>query len=397
MSAPRSVCVVTGSRAEYGLLRGVLEECRRHPALRLQTVVTGTHLSPEFGLTYREIERDGVTIDRRVEMLLSSDTGVGAAKAMGLGLIGFADVFADLQPDVVVLLGDRFEMLSAASAALVAKIPIAHVHGGERTEGAFDESIRHAITKMAYLHFVAADEYGRRVVQMGEAPERVFVVGGLGVDAAARTPLLGRAELEADLGFTFGRANLIVTFHPATLESEPATHQVAELLAALATLPPDVHLIFTLPNADPDGRAITAQIQAFVAGRPGTLAVASLGMQRYLSCLALVDGVVGNSSSGLLEAPTFRVGTVNIGGRQRGRLRASSIIDCAPTVAAIQAALTRLFSPDYRASLTGVINPYGTGGASRRIVEILAEVSLKDGVRKVFRDIPEKREETDGV
>ncbi len=394
---PRTICIVTGSRAEYGLLRGVMSDIRDHADLHLQVVATGMHLSPDFGLTFREIEGDGFVIDRRVEMLLSSDTAVGTAKAMGVGLIGLADVFADLQPDLVLLLGDRFEMLAAASAALVAGIPMAHVHGGELTEGAFDESIRHALTKMSAIHFVAADEYRRRVIQMGEDPERVFTVGGLGVDAVRRTTLMSRADLEVDIGFVFGERALLVTFHPATREKAAATQQMSELLTSLAALPHDVNLLFTLPNADPDGRALAAQVRDFVAARTGAVAVASLGMRRYVSCLALVDGVVGNSSSGLLEAPTFGTGTINIGDRQRGRLRASSIIDCEPTAAAITSALAQLWSPPYRNSLAGVVNPYGDGGASRRIVDTLALLPLHGLGRKVFRDLPEMREETGGV
>ncbi len=251
----RKICVVTGSRAEYGLLRWVMEGIRRLPDLGLQVIATGMHLSPEFGLTYREIETDGFPIDRKVEMLLSSDTPTGLAKSMGLGLIGFGDALQQLQPDVMLVLGDRFEIFSAVAAALVARIPVAHLHGGEATEGAFDEAIRHSITKMSHLHFVAAEEYRKRVIQLGEHPERVFLVGGLGVDSIKKLTLLDRAALEASLGFELGRRNLLVTFHPVTLDNQTSAQQMAELLAALDTWE-DTHLIFTMPNADTDGRVL---------------------------------------------------------------------------------------------------------------------------------------------
>lgn len=384
----RRLCIVTGTRAEYGLLRGILDGIRRAPGLQLQLVATGTHLSPEFGLTHREIEQDGFTIDERVEILLSSDTPVGVGKAMGLGLIGFADTFQRLQPDIVVLLGDRFEILSAAAAALVARIPIAHIHGGETTEGAFDEAIRHAVTKMAHLHFVAAAPYRDRVIQLGEAPERVFLVGGLGVDAIRRADLLDRASLEHSLDFALGDRNLLVTFHPSTLDAEPAADQLRALFAALDRLGPDTKLIFTLPNADVGGRELAAMVEAFVVDRAHARAFASLGQIRYLSCLAQVDGVVGNSSSGLTEAPSFRIGTVNIGSRQDGRLKAASVIDCAARQEAITGALDRLYSEDFRAILETVENPYGNGGASEAIVNVLRDQPLTDLMKKTFHDLP---------
>ena len=383
----RKVCIVTATRAEYGLLRGVIEGVRDAPDLTLQLLVTGTHLSPEFGLTYREIEADGTAIDERVEILLSADTATGVAKAMGLGMIGFADAFARLQPDVVVLLGDRFEILSAAAAALVARIPIAHLHGGESTEGAFDEAFRHAVTKMAHLHFVAAEPYRRRVIQLGEAPERVFLVGGLGVDAIGRIALLDRAALEESLDFRLRERNLLVTFHPPTLDEGDAVTQVDALLEALDALGPDTALIFTMPNADNGGRAITARIEDFVRSRANARSYASLGQLRYFSLLARVDGVVGNSSSGLAEAPSFRVGTVNIGDRQDGRLSAASVIDCAPERGAIDAALATLVSDEFRASLATVVNPNGAPGAAAAIVAKLRNVALQDLLKKRFHDL----------
>ena len=255
-TSTRKICVITGTRADYGLLRWVMQGIKDDADLTLQIIATGMHLSPEFGLTYREIEQDGFSIDRKVEMLTSSDTAAGIAKSMGLGLIGFADALNDLKPDLIVVLGDRFEIFAAVSAALVARIPAAHLHGGETTEGAFDESLRHSITKMSHLHFVAAEDYRQRVIQLGEQPERVFLVGGLGVDNIKRMTLLDRQELEASLGLELAQKNLLVTFHPVTLETATATDQMAELLLALAELK-DTQLIFTMPNADTDGRAHT--------------------------------------------------------------------------------------------------------------------------------------------
>jgi GDP/UDP-N,N'-diacetylbacillosamine 2-epimerase (hydrolysing) len=378
--------VVTGGRAEYGLLRWIMEAIRAAPDLQLQLIATGMHLSPEFGLTYREIERDGFHIDRKVEMLLSSDTAVGVAKSIGLGLIGFGEALQQLQPDLLLVLGDRFEIFAAAAAALVASIPLAHLHGGETTEGAFDEALRHSITKMAQLHFVAAEEYRRRVVQLGEAPERVFLVGGLGIDSINKLPLLERAELERALGFRLGAKNLLVTFHAATLDGPVCEQQLAELLAALDRRA-DTQLIFTLPNADTHGRALSAMVEQYAAGRTNAHVCVSLGQTRYLSCLRHVDAVVGNSSSGLTEAPTFRIGTVNIGDRQRGRLKAASVIDCAPDRTSIGAALEQLYSPAFRAKLAGVRNPYGEGGASERVVAVLRTHALDGILKKSFYDL----------
>jgi GDP/UDP-N,N'-diacetylbacillosamine 2-epimerase (hydrolysing) len=383
----RKVCVVTGSRAEYGLLKWVMEGVRASALLELQLVVTGAHLSPEFGHTYREIERDGFRIDRKIEMLLSSDTAQGVTKSMGLGLIGFGEVLQDLQPDLLLVLGDRYEILAAASAALVARVPVAHLHGGEKTEGAFDDAIRHAITKMSHLHFVAAEEYRRRVIQLGEHPKRVLLVGGLGVDGIRRARLLDQETLAAAIDFRFGSRNLLVTYHPETLAEASSSQQMTALLAALETRA-DIRIIFTLPNADTDGRAITRLIEAYVARHPDCKAYKSLGTQNYLSCLQFVDGVVGNSSSGLLEAPSFRKGTINIGDRQGGRLRAASVIDCAPLKAAITQALDQLYSPEFQSGLSAVRNPYGDGGASEKIVAELESVRLDGLLRKSFVDLP---------
>lgn len=384
----KKICVVTGTRAEYGLLRWVMQGIQDSPHLTLQVAVTGMHLAPEFGLTYRAIEEDGFRIDRKVEMLLSSDTAVGITKSMGLAVCGFADTFADLSPDVVLLLGDRYEIMAAASAAMLARIPIAHLHGGELSEGAFDEAIRHALTKMSHLHFVAAERYRQRVIQLGESPERVFLVGGLGIDNILKLELLGQEALEQALDFRFGRRNLLVTFHPATLEEEQAADQMAELLGALEELP-DTHLIFTMPNSDNEGRVLFEMVHAFVALHPQTArAYTSLGQLRYLSCIAQVDGVVGNSSSGITEVPSFRKGTVNIGDRQRGRLRAASVVDCQPTRGDIRRAIDRLYAADFQSVLAATANPYGQGGASAKIVEILENCDHGALLKKTFYDLP---------
>lgn len=382
----RKICVITGTRAEYGLLRWVMQGIKDEPELTLQIIATGMHLSPEFGLTYREIENDGFQIDQKVEMLTSSDTPVGIAKSMGLGLIGFADALDILQPDLIVVLGDRFEIFSAVSAALIALVPVAHLHGGEKTEGAFDEALRHSITKMSHLHFVAAEEYRQRVIQLGEQPEHVFLVGGLGIDNIKRLKLLDRAELEASLDFKLGQKSLLITFHSATLQASTAPEQMTEILAALSMLN-DTQLVFTLPNADSDGRALIKMVEQFVIAHPNARAYTSLGQLRYISCIAQVDGVVGNSSSGLMEVPSFKKGTVNIGDRQLGRLQAASVINCEPTRASIQSALQRLYSVDFQEKLSRVVNPYDQGGASAKVVDALKRCTLNGLVKKTFHDL----------
>jgi GDP/UDP-N,N'-diacetylbacillosamine 2-epimerase (hydrolysing) len=382
----RKICIVTGSRAEYGLLRELIKRVQQADGLELQLLATGMHLSPEFGLTFREIEGDGFRLDAKVETLLSADTATGIAKSMGLGLIGFGDAFERLKPDLIVLLGDRFEIFAAAAAALVAAIPVAHLHGGETTEGAFDESLRHSITKMSHLHFVAAADYRRRVIQLGEQPDRVFVVGGLGIDAIVRLPLLDRPALEAALDFRLGARNLLVTFHPVTLEPDGSVQQMAELLAALDSLQ-DTHLIFTMPNADNGNRVMASMVDHFVASHPLARAYVSLGQLRYLSCLKLVDGVVGNSSSGLIEAPSLGKGTVNIGDRQRGRLKATSVIDCAPQRDAIVAAIQTLYTAEFQHLVKRVVNPYGQGGAAEKIVQVLQRHPLDGILKKSFHDL----------
>jgi GDP/UDP-N,N'-diacetylbacillosamine 2-epimerase (hydrolysing) len=379
----RKICVVTGTRAEFGLLRWIMEDIRQHEDLQLQVLVTGSHLSKQHGETINEIRDSGFNIDYKVEMLLCSDTPAGVTKSMGLGLIGFADAFEALRPDLVLLLGDRFEVLTASSAALIANIPIAHLHGGEVTEGAFDDSVRHAITKMSHLHFVAHNEYRNRVVQMGEDPSRVFVVGGLGVDAIGRQQLLCREALEESLRIEFGIKNLLVTYHPVTLELEQSFNEASSMLKALATLH-DTQLIFTMPNADPGHHRIREMIQEFVQLHPNSVAIESMGQLRYLSCLQFVDGVVGNSSSGIMEAPSMGVATINIGHRQKGRLFAPSVLNCTASDPELDASLKKLYQPSFRSIVAERINPYGDGGASSRILEVIHQVDLLGITRKCF-------------
>ncbi len=385
--ARRRICVVTGSRAEYGLLRWLIQEVRDDPRLELQLAVTGMHLSPEFGLTFREIEADGFRIDERIEMLLSSDTPVGVAKGIGLGVIGFAEALARLRPDVLVVLGDRYEILAAAQAAMTARIPIAHLHGGESSEGAIDESIRHAITKMAHLHFVAAEPYRRRVIQLGEEPRRVFNYGAPGLDAIERLTLLGREALERSLSFELGATFFLVTYHPVTLAARPSDRALRGLLGALDRFP-EARILFTKGNADAEGRVLNEMIDAYAVRHAGRVKVAtSLGHLRYLSAVAGAAAVIGNSSSGIIEAPALGVPTVNVGDRQRGRLKARSVIDCAEGANAIRDAIRRALTPAFRAQARSARSLYGAGDASRRIKEKLRTIDLDGIVRKRFHSL----------
>lgn len=380
----RKICVVTGSRAEYGLLYWLMKEIQIDPKLELQIITTGMHLSPEFGLTYKVIEEDGFSINAKVEMLLSSDTPVGIAKSIGLGVIGFADALDRLRPDILVLLGDRYEILAAAQAAMVARIPIAHIAGGDATEGAFDEAIRHSITKMSHLHFVTNEIAHKRVCQLGENPEHVFNVGNPGIDQIKRLKLLNREELEASLGFRFKKRNLLITFHPVTLELQPSSKQFQELLDALDKFGSDVGLIFTMPNADTDGRIIIRMIEEYVAMHLNARAYTSLGQLRYLSTVAQVDAVIGNSSSGLYEVPSFKKPTVNIGDRQKGRLQASSVINCPNDKESIIKAINEAVSKD----CSDTVNPYGNGDSSQRIAAEIKNIeNYKSLLKKHFYDL----------
>lgn len=382
----RKICVVTGSRAEYGLLYWLMKGIADDPDLHLQIIVTGMHLSPEFGLTYRVIEEDGFRIDARVEMLLSSDTPVGIAKSIGLGVIGFADAIERLKPDILLVLGDRYEILAAAQAAMVARVPIAHLHGGEATEGLIDEAIRHAVTKMAHLHFVAAEPYRERVIQMGEDTNRVFNFGAPGLDNIFKLDLLDREQLEASLNFKLGKLNFLVTYHPVTLNDKSSSEGMNSLLKALDEFP-EAKIIITRPNADTDGRLIIRMIDDYAARQPQRVVVfTSLGQLRYLSAITHVDVVIGNSSSGLVEVPFLKKPTVDIGDRQLGRLKAASVLECDETFEAIKAAIEKALSEPFQRSLAGVESLYGSGNASFRIKECLKGVNLDGILLKKFRD-----------
>lgn len=382
----RKICVVTGTRAEYGLLYWLMKEVKDDSELELQIIVTGTHLSPEFGLTYKAIEKD-FKINKKIEMLLSSDTSVGISKSMGLAQISFADSYEELQPDIVVVLGDRYEIFSAVSSAMIARIPIAHLSGGETTEGAFDESIRHSITKMSHIHFTATDEYKNRVIQLGEQPARVFNVGGMGIENIKRLKLLSKEEFENSIDFKLNKRNILVTFHPVTLENSTAKKQFQELLNALDELK-DTNIIFTKANSDTDGRIINSMINEYVSKNSDkAVGFTSLGQLRYLSALQYVDAMVGNSSSGLAEAPSFKIGTINIGDRQKGRIMAKSVISCKSYKESISDAFTRLYSAKFKEDLKSSVNPYGDGCASVKIIQELKKIDLTNILKKSFYDL----------
>jgi UDP-hydrolysing UDP-N-acetyl-D-glucosamine 2-epimerase len=375
------VCVVTGSRADYGLLYFLMRYLQADPKFDLSVVATGMHLSPEFGMTAKAIEADGFALAARIETLLSSDSGVGVAKATGLGILGFADTFQQLQPDLLVVLGDRFEIFAAAQAALFMRIPIAHIGGGDVTAGAFDESIRHSISKLSHLHFVTNKDAAMRLARMGESPERIFDVGSPGLDHLLHTPLPSREQLESDLDFKFRKRNFLVTFHPVTLDPVSSQSQICALLQALEWRCPEDGIIFTLPNADTEGRALIDEIRRFVAVRENVRLFDSLGQRRYLGTLALADVVVGNSSSGLYEAPSLCTPTVNIGRRQDGRLRAGSVFDCEPNADAVHAAIDSALAFGRQE----VANPYQKGDCARSIMDHLRKIEdFPDLIMKTF-------------
>lgn len=384
----KKVCVVTGTRAEYGLLKPVIDKIHKDQDLELQLVATGMHLSPEFGLTYKEIEADGYPLDDKVEMLLSSDSNVGITKSMAVALMGFGECFERLKPDLVVILGDRYEMLMVASAAMVAKVPIAHIHGGEITEGAMDDAIRHSLTKMSQLHFAATEEYRHRIVQLGEDPERVFHAGSLGVENIKEEKLLDKMAFEESIGFSVDENTIIVTYHPVTLENVPSRVQFEKLLSVIEKSP-ELRVIFTKANSDTDGRIINQMIDEFVKIHENRcIAFTSLGRVRYLSALQFCAAVVGNSSSGIIEAPSFHIPTVNIGNRQQGRISAESVINCGYEEDDIEHAMTKAFSKEFRDRLLGIRNPYEKTGTSQLIVEKIKEMLLKgQGVKKRFYDV----------
>jgi UDP-hydrolysing UDP-N-acetyl-D-glucosamine 2-epimerase len=383
----RKICIVTGTRAEYGLFYWLLKEIQLDIDLDLQIIATGMHLSSEFGLTYRTIEADGFVIDAKVEMLLSGDSAVAVTKSVGLATIGFAEAFERLKPDIVVILGDRTEVLAAAQAAMIACIPIAHLHGGEVTEGAIDEAIRHSITKMAHLHFVAAESYRLRVIQLGEQSDRVFQYGALGIENIKRLPSLNREQLEKALNFKMGQLNLLITYHPVTLEDSGTKHVVTNLLHALDEFP-EAHIMFTKPNSDAGGRIIIEMLQEYADRYPHRVKVfASMGQVNYLNVIQHCDVVIGNSSSGLIEAPVFKKPTINIGSRQKGRLKADSVLDCEETSESIAASIHQVLSIPFQRQLKSVISLYGEGKTSFLIKEKLKHVDLTNILQKKFNDL----------
>lgn len=382
----KKVCIITATRAEYGSLYWVMKEIIKFDSLQLQLIVTGTHLSSEFGLTYKEIKKD-FHIDKKIEIILSSDTAIGISKSMGLAQISFSEAFDDLNSDVVVILGDRFEMLSVANTAMIMGLPIIHLCGGEKSEGAFDESIRHAITKLSHIHCVTTDEYKNRVIQLGENPSRVFNVGGLGIDNIKRLKLLNKEEFEKSINFKLNKKNLLVTLHPVTLLKANAEMQCQELLEALDSLE-DTNIIFTKANADMEGRKINKLIEEYVNNKKSNcILFDSLGQVRYLSALQYVDAVVGNSSSGFAEVPSFKIGTINIGNRQKGRIQAQSVINCSEDKTSIKKALKTLYSDVFQEVLKTTVNPYGEGGASQKIATIINNLDLNNLTIKEFFDL----------
>lgn len=383
----KTITVLTATRAEYGLLSPIIRaliECRK---FNIKVVVTGAHLSPEFGLTYKEIEKDGFEIDRKIEILLSSDTPSAISKSMGMAMIGFADYFAEKKPDALMVLGDRYETLAVCCAAMNARIPIIHLYGGETTEGAVDEVIRHAITKLSYLHLTSTEEYRKRVIQLGESPDRVFAVGAIGVENALKRSLLSKEELEDELNFKLDRPYAVVTFHPVTLEESSAEQQCKELITAIE-MHSEMKYIITKANADADGRIINKFLDELAARNRNIAVFESLGSMRYLSALKYADMAIGNSSSGLLEVPSFKIPTVNIGDRQRGRLKAASVIDCLPNEQSICTAIDYAKSGQCKEICRTVTNPYGDGNTSIKIVNAVENMMGQDiDLKKKFYDI----------
>jgi UDP-N-acetylglucosamine 2-epimerase (non-hydrolysing)/GDP/UDP-N,N'-diacetylbacillosamine 2-epimerase (hydrolysing) len=361
-----------------------MQAIKEDQVLELQLVVTGMHLSPEFGLTYKTIEDDDFEISEKIEILLSSDTSIGVAKAIGLATISFSETLDRLKPDFIMVLGDRFELLAVAQVALVSRIPIVHLAGGDVTEGAFDEAIRHSITKMSQLHFVTNKESEKRVHQLGEDPENIHLVGNPGLDHLNSLKLMEKNELEKSLRYSFKSKNILVTFHSVTLDNVPSVNSFSALLEALDSLGEDIGIIFTRPNSDTEGRQLIKMLDEYVEDRSNCIVYTSLGQLRYLSTVALVDVVVGNSSSGILEVPSLKTPTVNIGDRQKGRLRADSIIDCEPITENIKESIQQAFKLD----CSTVVNPYGDGNTTERVLKVLREINHPERlIKKHFYDI----------
>ena len=382
----KKICVITGSRAEYGLLRSTLKEISKSKILSLRLIATASHLSQEYGYTIDQIKKDKIKISKEIETLLSSDTHIGVSKTFGLGVISFSEAFQDLKPDIVLVTGDRYEMLSATIAALFQRIPIAHIHGGEKTIGSFDDSIRHSITKMSNFHFVANKEYKKRVIQLGENPESVYVVGGLGVDNINRKKLYNKKTLEKILKTKFNEKNFLITYHPETVGIKSSAKDFKELLKSLNLLK-NTNFYFTMPNADNTSKLILKEIKKFIQTNNNSFFYNSLGHTKYFSLMQIIDCVVGNSSSGISEAPSFKIPTINIGNRQDGRARAKSIIDCNAYEKEITNAFKIINSKSFKKNLDHAINPYGNGGASKRIVRTIEKVIKNKIPLKNFYDI----------
>jgi len=383
----KKVCVITGARSDYGLLKPVIRALADHPDFELQIIATGMHLSPEFGHTYKDIENDGFGISAKVEMLLSGNKESSVVKSMGLALIGFADALENLAPDLMLVLGDRYETLCAAQAAMILKIPLAHIHGGEATKGLIDEAIRHSLTKMSHLHFTTAEEYQSRVIQMGEQPETVFNVGAPGLDTIRNTKFLSRDEMESRLELKFTDNLFMVTYHPVTLEKRASVEPLNNLFKALDNYP-DATIILTYPNADPNSKSMFGAIENFVAQNPERRkAVTSLGSLGYLSLLSIADAVVGNSSSGIIETPFFGIPTIDIGDRQKGRLAAESVIHCSEKTVDILGAIELSRSADFIEKAKAAVNPYGDGYATQKIMSVLEKVDFPINLQKKFHNI----------
>ncbi len=390
MSKIKKICVITGSRAEYGLLKLVMKEISEHKELDLQILATGSHLSSDFGNTYLEIEEDGFFINKKIQILDNQDSSEKILQSIADATTLYSKAFKELAPDMLVVLGDRYEIFTASFTGYISGIPIVHIHGGEVTEGAYDEAFRHSITKMSYLHFVAADEYMRRVIQLGEEPERVFNFGAPGLEAIKKVNLLGKQDLETQLDLTLKEKNILVTYHPETLNSEISPEDQIEILLNAVDELKDINFIFTKANADTGGMKINERIQRFAEEKSNCTLFSSLGQKKYLSLLQYVDGVVGNSSSGIIEVPSFKIGTVNIGNRQEGRVRSDSVIDSDLKVETIKEAILSLFNENFRKIFQEALNPYDAGETSKNIVSKINELSKGHIKKKSFYDLTDQ-------
>lgn len=382
----KKIGIITGTRAEYGLLKPLINSLK--DIYDLKIIVTGMHLSPEFGLTYKEIENDGFYIDEKVEILMSSDTAIGISKSMGLAMISFSEVYNRLQLDSIVVLGDRYEIFAACTAAMISQIPIIHLYGGETTEGAYDEAIRHSITKMSSLHFTSTESYRKRVIQLGENPNTVFNTGAIGIDNIKNMPLLSKENLENSINFKLDKPYALVTFHPVTLEKNTSKEQVEELIKALEEFK-DMKFIITKANSDNDGRIINKLLEEYQSkNRDRVILFTSMGQLKYLSAMKYSSMLIGNSSSGIVEAPSFYIPTVNIGDRQKGRVQAKSIINCSTNSEEIIKSIKKALGDSEKGKFKNVLNPYGFGDATDKIVkEINNFMSKPIEIKKKFYDL----------